>query len=101
MRCVTSLQTCLALMLAFFVAPFQHVHTDVGADHDHSATIHAHFYSVSPAREKHPGRTVTDVDDHSAVRSVDLFTVVLTHGLAPFVPARLAVALFIPSVPIS
>jgi hypothetical protein len=42
-----------------------------------------------------------DDDDHSAVRSVDYFTIILTHGLAPFVPARLAVALFTPSVPIS
>lgn len=103
MRSVTSLQTCLALLLAFFVAPFQHVHTGVGADHDHSATMHAHFYHIAPAREEHHGTELVDADDddHAAVWSVDTFTLVLTHALAPFVPARVALSFFIPSVPVA
>src|SRR5579864_3416165 len=100
MRCVTSLQTCLALLLAFFVAPFQHVHTE-GSDHDHSSVMHAHFYRIAPAQEEHRGPSLgnADDDDHAAVWSVDAFTLVLTNALSPYVPSRVAISLFIPSVP--
>jgi hypothetical protein len=37
MRCTVALQTCLALLLAFSVSPFEHAHTGAGADHDHGA----------------------------------------------------------------
>jgi hypothetical protein len=96
MRCLTALQTCLALLLAFFVAPFQHVHP--GSDHDHEATMHAHFYSVAPAQEQHSGPQLVDADDddHDAVWSVDSFTLVPGVALTLFVPARSATAFFIP-----
>ena len=102
MRSAISLQACLTLLLAFFVAPFQHVHTG-GADHDHSATMHAHFYHLAPVREEHHGPELVDADDddHAAVWSVDAFTLVLTHALALFVPSRVGVALCTRSVPIA
>ena len=98
MRWFTALQTCLSLLLAFFVSPFEHVHTGAGADHDHSATMHAHFYRITPAREEHHGPQLVDADDddHAAVWSVDSFTLVPTDGLTPFVPARAAFAYSVP-----
>jgi hypothetical protein len=101
MRCCAALLTCLTLLLAFLLAPFQHVHSGqgVGADHDHAALIHTHFYSV-PAVHGHPhdGLALDDPDDdHAAARSLDTFTLVLTTGFAPFVPASELVLLFAPS----
>lgn len=93
MRCIVTLQTCFALLLAFILAPFQHVHPGhgAGADSDHAGIIHAHFFSIPVAQEgSHaPGLTgPDDDDDHAAVWSVDSFTLVLTSGFAPFVPTR-------------
>ncbi len=53
MRRVAGLQTCFALVLAFFLAPFEHVHSGQpsGTDDDHSGTIHAQFYSVHNSGE--------------------------------------------------
>jgi hypothetical protein len=101
MRCVTALQTCLALVLAFFVSPFQHVHP--GSDHDHSATMHAHFYRITPAAAQRQGLWLTDADDddHDAVWSVDSFTLVPTAVLTLVVPARAADAFFVPPMPVA
>jgi hypothetical protein len=100
MRRVAALQTCLALVLAFFLAPFQHVHAaqDSEANHDHSTVIHAHFYGVRTTPLEHHGAQIADSDDdHATVRSLDTFTLVLTAGLAPFVPSRGLVLRFRPS----
>jgi hypothetical protein len=101
MRCFAGVQTCLTLLLAFFLAPFQHVHTGPAgaADHDHPGLIHAHFYSI-PAlhRDRHDLELQNSDDDHAAAWSLDTFTLVLTAGLAPFVPPRGIVLLFVPSV---
>lgn len=103
MRCISALQTCLALLLAFFLAPFEHVHAgqQPGTDHDHAGTIHAHFYSVYGTRgsagEQRGPQLVDPDDDHAAAWSLDTFTLVLTAGLAPFVPSRGPVLLFVPS----
>ena len=100
MRCIAALQTCLALLLAFFLAPFQHVHTgpQSGTDHDHSATIHAHFYSVhSSVSERRGAQFVNSDDDHAAAWSLDTFTLELAAGLAPFIPSPAFVLPFIPS----
>jgi hypothetical protein len=101
MRCVAALQTCLALLLAFFVSPFQHVHP--GSDHDHAATMHAHFYHIAPVQEEHQGPQLVDADDddHDAVWSVDSFTLVPTAALTLAIPARAAATFFVPPVPIA
>jgi hypothetical protein len=102
MRCATALQTCLALLLAFFVSPFQHVHP--GSDHDHSATMHAHFYRIAPAHEQHPdGARLEDADDddHDAVWSVDSFTLVPTAALTLIAPEHAADAFFVRPVPVA
>jgi len=100
MRRIAALQTSLALLLAFVLAPFEHVHpgTQSGTDHDHSGTIHAHFYSVHRSGDERRGSQFVDSDDdHAAAWSLDTFTLVLTAGLAPFVPSRAVVVLFVPS----
>jgi hypothetical protein len=101
MRFVTALQTCLALLLAFFVSPFQHVHP--GSEHDHSATMHAHFYRIASAPAQHQGLWLEDADDddHDAVWAVDSFTLVPTAALTLFVPARSAAAFFVRPMPIA
>jgi hypothetical protein len=99
MRRFAALQTCLGLLAAFVVAPFQHVHTGdgPGADHDHAGLIHAHFYSLA-APSTHPtGRQFDDDDDHRAVWLVDTFTLVMTAGIPPFVPSRAESLIFAPS----
>lgn len=97
MRRFAGLLTCVTLPLAFLLAPFQHVHT--GTDHDRSGLVHAHFYSAAPVRGNQHGAGIDDVDnDHAAVRALDTFTLVLTTGLAPFVPTRGLVLPFIPTV---
>jgi hypothetical protein len=101
MRCVAALQTCLALLLAFFVSPFQHVHP--GSDHDHSATMHAHFYRITPASAQHQGLWLEDADDddHDAIWAVDSFTLVPTAVLTWFVPARAADECFVRPMPVA
>jgi hypothetical protein len=101
MRCFAALLTSLGLLLAFLLAPFQHVHTG-GADHDHAGLIHAHFYmhieSLPASRAEHNSAGIDDVDDdHAAAKSLDTFTLVLTAGFVPFVPSLGAVLLFVPA----
>src|ERR1700738_2546205 len=101
MRCTIALQTGLALVLAFFVSPFQHVHP--GSDHDHSATMHAHFYRIAQAQEQHNGPQLADADDddHDAVWSVDSFTLVPAAALTLFVPSDVSVAFAVPPIPLA
>jgi hypothetical protein len=101
MRCVTALQTCLALVLAFFVSPFQHVHP--GSDHEHSATMHAHFYRIATAPAQHQGLCLedSDDDDHDAVWSVDSFTLIPAPALTLFVPTRAADECFLRPMPVA
>jgi hypothetical protein len=102
MRCATALQTCLAVLLAFFVSPFQHVHS--GSEHDHSVMMHAHFYHIAPAHKQHhdgPRLQDADDDDHDAVWSVDSFTLVPTAVPTLFAPAPAAVAFLVRAVPVA
>jgi hypothetical protein len=101
MRFVTAVPTCLALLEAFVVSPFQHVHP--GGDHDHSAIFHAHFYRFATPDERHPGLSLEDIDDddHDAVWSVDSFTLVPGVPLTISPPVRAAVELFEPPVPVA
>src|SRR5579863_608318 len=103
MRCLIALQTCLALLLAFLLAPFQHVHTGHGSadDHGHAGLIHAHFHthfdSVLGSREEPHGPEIDDVDDdHVAAWSLDTFTLVLNAGLAQFALPQERTILFVP-----
>lgn len=101
MRFVTAIPTCLALLQAFLVSPFQHVHP--GGDHDHGATMHAHFYRLTPHVERNSGVQLegTDDDDHDAVWSVDSFTVVPAAAFTIAPPTWAAVQLLYPPLPVA
>ena len=89
-RRVAAIETCLALLLAFCLAPFQHVHTGPDGDHAHAGEIHSHFFS--PHAPPHPESGVhieaDDDDDHEQARSLDTFTLVLPHALPLYLPSR-------------
>jgi len=90
----------VALLLAFLLAPFQHVHAaqSSGTDHDHSTLIHAHFYAAPPALgESHGPQLDHSDDDHATARSLDTFTLVITASLSPFVPSLGPSPLSVPS----
>jgi hypothetical protein len=99
MRRFVVLPTCVGLLTAFFLAPFQHVHTGYGpeADHDHAGLVHAHFFHVLVPRATQAGRRFDDDDDHRAVWLVNTFTLVMTAGIPPFIPSRAPALLFVPS----
>jgi hypothetical protein len=103
MRRLLAAECCLTLALAFLLSPFQHVHP--GSDHDHAATMHAHFYGIAAAHEHAapagPAVDADDDDDHGAVWSMDSYTLVPPAALIPFIPLRTAATLFAPPIPIA
>lgn len=84
MRRATALQTCVCLVLAFCLAPFQHVHVD----HDRGILVHAHPYAQSRSHENSGGARIDDVDDHASVKSLDTFTLAFAPRIVPFVLAE-------------
>jgi len=84
MRRAAALQTCVSLVLALCLAPFQHVHED----HDHRVLIHAHPYAQARVHEHSRGAQIDDVDDHAGVKSVDTFTLAFAPKVAPVVLTR-------------
>ena len=98
MRRLIALQSCLALAVAFFLAPFQHVHHDHDSDddHSHSALIHTHFYAIEVENDDGAPHFADSHDEHAAT-SLDTFTVVPTAGFVPFVPPPAPVVIPVPS----
>jgi hypothetical protein len=95
MRRAFALQCCLALISAFILAPFQHVHHDEGSEGQHSRAplIHAHFHghhSHDHDRDHvdKPGEREIESADDEDVSSLDTFTLVLTAYFSPFIPSR-------------
>jgi hypothetical protein len=84
MRRVAALQTCVSLVLALCLAPFQHVHED----HDHGVLVHAHPYGHARVQEHSRGAQIDDVDDHASVKSLDTFTLAFAPRVVPFVLAE-------------
>ena len=98
MRRITAIETTLALLLAFCLAPFQHVHTGPDGDHAHAGEIHSHF--LSPHAAVHPASGVNiddDDDDHAQARSLDTFTLVLPHALPLCLPSRAPAVVAVPA----
>ena len=81
MRRVAALQTCVSMVLALCLAPFQHVHED----HDHGVLVHAHPYAQARVHADSRGAQIDDVDDHARAKSLDTFTLAFAPGPAPFV----------------
>ena len=99
MRCFAAVQTCVALVLALFAAPFQHVHEGSGPDHDHATVVHSHLYRISslPAHDS-TSSELEPADDHARVRSLDTFTIELTNYLPLFLPSQGLFVSFTPTI---
>jgi hypothetical protein len=78
MRRLSLLSVSLTLLMAFFMAPYQHVHLAAShsenANHHHDdAVVHTHFYAVSVPTSRNSRASLDDSDgDHA--RSLDTFT---------------------------
>ena len=83
MRRVAALQTCVSLVLALCLAPFQHVHED----HDHGLLVHAHLYVQASVHEHSGGPQIDDVDDHATVKPLDTFTLAFAPRILVCAPA--------------
>ncbi|MGA2713872.1 MAG: hypothetical protein ABSG41_12265 [Bryobacteraceae bacterium] len=104
MRRTVAIETSLALLLAFFFAPFQHVHTGPDGDHAEAGEIHAHFFlphaashSTTPGVPVGVGIDADDDDDHAHAQSLDTFTLVLPGGLPLYLPSRAPAIAIIPA----
>lgn len=92
MRSIAAIPTCLALMLGFFLAPFEHVHSAGHEEAEHSAIIHAHLYfhqyediAVQSSTSETGVRLSASDDDQAA--SLNMFTSVVPVAIALlFVP---------------
>jgi hypothetical protein len=88
-RAVAALETCVALVLAFAMAPFEHVHSGDAKDHDHPAIIHTHFFEFHAPHQTHSGPGFDDPDDdHASAWQSNSFTIVVPAAGVPFVPSR-------------
>ena len=79
----------LALLLAFFMAPYQHVHLARNhkgdADHDDhddddAAVVHIHFYTVSVPASRNSAVSIDGPDAGHVARSLDTFTTMPQSG---------------------
>ena len=92
----------LALVLAFFMAPYQHVHVHQGHGHDDgrdddSPVVHVHPYGISiPVEEDTGSRAAVSHKEHVAW-SLDSFTLTIQNGFALFVQTESSITLFVPS----
>ena len=89
MRRGVALQSCASLLLAFALAPFQHVHSHNGRDSE----VHEHFYALLQDHDEAmdddgPGPHVDHVDDHASVKPVDNFTMETARSLPTLVLTR-------------
>src|SRR5262249_37431025 len=84
MRRIAALSICYTLMVAYFLAPFQHVH----ADHDHAAVVHTHVYAQFHTHRASHESQWDDVDDHASVQSLDTFTLAFAPQIAPLALPR-------------
>ena len=102
-RRIAALQVGFALLLSFYMAPYQHVH--LRSDHEHGSgrhsfqtILHTHFFGGSlNSGIIHKGHQFDGVDDdHSTARSLDTFTLIVEHGPAAILPSRSPIPLYVP-----
>ena len=91
MRRLAVLPACLPLLLAFFMAPFQHLHAVGGAGgRQDSPTIHAHPYPLSPPISQGPGIQVGDAHVATALN-----TFAFVRGIHPCLPFQVELAIIL------
>lgn len=86
MRRLALIPSCLALVQAFFMAPYQHVHIGLGhdkhGDHYESTIVHAHPYAISVPTNANSSPAVQRYHKPHASVALDTF-ITLTQGV-PF-----------------
>ena len=103
MRRVAVFPVCSALLLAFLMAPYQHVHLvtsheeGTGHDHDDAAVVHAHFYAISVPISRNGGPSLKDSHGDHVSRSLDTFTTMPQAGLSVFMRPESRILLFPPA----
>ncbi len=103
MRRVAMLPVCLALLVAFLMAPYQHVHVapghQEGAGHDREGTavIHTHFDAESAPISRNGGATFQDSHGDHASRALDTFTTMPQAGFSEFLPPESRIPFFAPA----
>jgi hypothetical protein len=82
------LTSSFTLLLAFFMAPYQHVHLGIHPDdhddHDAGAIVHVHFYAEPVASNPSNGSNLEDSDRDHRSRPLDTFAIMLQAGFPPF-----------------
>jgi hypothetical protein len=92
MRRISVLSVSLAVLVAFLIAPYRHVHLATGheqsADHKHyhddDIVVHAHFYAESAPASRNGATSVNDSDRNHVVRSLEVFTPMPQAGFYAF-----------------
>ena len=103
MRRVAVLPVCLVLLVAFFMAPFQHVHIgpgrQTGSDRDHADTtvVHTHFDTESGPISRNGGASLKDSHGDHASRPLDTFTTVPQAGFSEFLLPESQIPFFAPA----
>jgi hypothetical protein len=83
MRRLVLIPTSLALLQAFFMAPYQYVHIGLGHEkHAESTVVHAHPYAISFSINPNDGPVVGHSHKPHASLALDTFTTI-TQGI-PF-----------------
>jgi hypothetical protein len=101
MRRLWLLSVSLALLVALFMAPYQHVHLASAGheedEHHHhdDPIVHTHFYAASSPESQNSGANLDDIDgDHA--RPIDTFTALPQVGFPPFVRPESRLLVFAP-----
>jgi hypothetical protein len=103
MRRVAVLPAILPLLLAFLMAPYQHVHLaanhreDDDHDHDDAAVVHAHFYGVTAPISGSGEASLEDSHGDHVSRSLDTFTTMPQAGLSAIARPESRIFAFPPS----
>jgi hypothetical protein len=93
MRRLIAVQACLTLLMALYMAPFQHVHLGVEDDHEvheahhHFNIVHSHPFVIFTSAGNDGGANVTAADDDHRAISLDTYAAIQLSALSPvFLP---------------
>jgi hypothetical protein len=98
MRRLALIPTSLALLQAFFMAPYQHVHIGSGHEkHAESTLVHAHPYAISFSINPDDGPVVGHSHKRHTSLALDTFTTLAQGILFLFLQPEAAIQIFPPT----
>jgi|SRR5437879_846303 len=98
MRRLALIPTSLALLQAFFMAPYQHVHIGLGHEkHAESTLVHAHPYAISFSINSDDSPAVGHTHKPHASLSLDTFTTLVQGIPFLFFQPEAAIQIFPPT----